>query len=78
PAFIIVALGITQIISWGTIVYAISVLSKPMAAELGWSQTFIFLGFSASLLVGGLVAKPAARFLEKRGGRVTMTMGSVV
>lgn len=78
PAFIIVALGITQIISWGTIVYAISVLAKPMAAELGWNQTFIFLGFSASLLVGGLVAKPAALFLEKRGGRVTMTMGSVV
>ena len=78
PAFVIVALGIAQIISWGTIVYGISVLSTPMAAELGWSQTFVFFGFSISLLVGGFVAKPVARYQEKNGGRATLTMGSVV
>jgi hypothetical protein len=78
PLFVITALGLTQIIFWGTIVYGITVLAKPMGVALGWSQTFIFFGFSLSLLVGGLAAKPVARFLERHGGRVTMAMGSVV
>jgi MFS family permease len=76
--FILTALGITQIVSYGTMLYGISVLAMPMAADLGWSSTFIYLGFSVSLLVGGIVAKPAARFLERRGGRLTLTIGSLV
>ena len=64
---ILTALGISQIITWGTIFYAISVLAKPMEAELGWSATFIFAGFSMALLVGGLVSKPVARFIDRNG-----------
>jgi hypothetical protein len=75
---IITALGITQIISWGAIFYGISVLAKPMMEELGWSFTFIFAGFSLSLLVGGIVSKPVAAFIQKRGGRLTLTLGSIV
>jgi MFS family permease len=76
--FIITALGITQIVSWGTIFYGISVLAKPMGDELGWSHTFIFVGFSVSLLVGGIISKAVGRFIERRGGRLTLTMGSLV
>ncbi|MCA0318695.1 MAG: MFS transporter [Proteobacteria bacterium] len=75
---IVTALGLTQIISWGTIFYGISVLAKPMAQELGWSMTFVFAGFSVSLLVGGIVSRPVAAFIQKRGGRVTLTLGSLV
>lgn len=75
---IVSALGITQIVSWGTIIYGISVLAKPMAEDLGWSSTFIYFGFSVSLLVGGIIAKPAANFLERRGGRLTLVLGSLV
>ena len=32
----VVALGITQIIGWGTTVYALGVLAKPIAADTGW------------------------------------------
>ncbi|MEI8147033.1 MAG: MFS transporter, partial [Alphaproteobacteria bacterium] len=45
---------------------------------LGWSLSFIFAGFSVSILLGGLLAKPSARFIERWGGRVTMTLGSLV
>ena len=76
-AVVVSALGITQIISWGAIFYGISVLAKPMAAELGWSLTFIFAGFSVSLLVAGIVSQPVARFIDKRGGRLTLTLGSL-
>lgn len=75
---IITALGLSQIITWGTIFYAISVLAKPMEAELGWSATFVFAGFSMALLVGGLVSKPVARFIERRGGRATLALGALI
>ena len=44
------ALGITQIIAWGTTLYALGVLGKPIAADTGWSQTLVF---------GGLTDRPA-------------------
>lgn len=78
PSMIVTALGIGQIISWGTIFYAISVLAGPMAAELGWSPTFVFAGFSLSLLVGGIVSTAVAGFIRRRGGRLTLALGSLV
>lgn len=75
-AAVVTALGITQIISWGTIYYTISVLAKPMARDLGFSLTFIFLGFSLMLLLGGLLAPWTSRFQDRYGGRATMVVGS--
>lgn len=77
-AGLVTALGITQIISWGAVFYAISVLARPIAAETGWSSALVYGGFSLSLLAGGLVARPVGRFLDHAGGRVAMTLGSVV
>ncbi|MBL8573962.1 MAG: MFS transporter [Hyphomicrobiaceae bacterium] len=73
---IVTALGITQIISWGAIFYAISVLAAPIAADTGWSGTVVYGGFSITLLAGGLIARPVGRFIDRHGGRVTMTIGS--
>ena len=36
----VVALGFTQIIAWGTTLYALGVLGKPIAADTGWSQSW--------------------------------------
>lgn len=30
-------LGVTELVSWGVLIYAFSVLVVPMRAELGWS-----------------------------------------
>jgi hypothetical protein len=50
-------LGVTQILTWGTIFYT-PVLIVPMnAAERGWSISFAMGGFSVGLLVAGLVAR---------------------
>jgi MFS family permease len=74
----IVALGFTQIISWGTTLYALGVLGKPIAADTGWSQTLVFGGLTIGLLVSGAISASVGRFLDRRGGRLAMSLGSVL
>jgi hypothetical protein len=74
----IVSLGFTQIISWGTTLYALGVLGKPIAASTGWGQTLVFGGLTVGLLVSGAVSAGIGRFLDRRGGRLAMSLGSVL
>src|SRR6266498_808394 len=48
------ALGIAQIVSWGTLFYTIAVLGGAMRTELGVSDVMLFGSFTAGLLVSGL------------------------
>lgn len=75
---IISALGLTQIIGWGTTYYALGALSTDIAATTGWSKTTIFGAFSASLLLSGLISRRTGRFVDVRGGRRAMMIGSVI
>ena len=74
----IVALGITQIIAWGTTLYALGVLGKPIANDTGWSQTIVYGGLTVGLLTSGAVSMPAGRWLDRRGGREVMSLGSLL
>src|SRR5512143_3733489 len=49
-------LGVTQILSWGTIFYTPVLIVPLIAAEHGWSMAFTMGGFSAALLIAGLIA----------------------
>lgn len=75
---VIVGLGISQIIGWGTTYYALGALSPDIAAATGWSKTLIFGGFSAALLVSGLISRWAGRFVDRQGGRKLMMAGSLL
>jgi len=72
------ALGIAQIISWGTLFYAVGVLGAAMRQELGVSELFLFSAFTAGLLVAGVFAPWAGRTIDRRGGRFVMSGGSLV
>lgn len=71
-------LGVTQIISWGTTFYAPAVFSAPIIAETGWSKTEVYGAFSASLVLGALIARRVGHFIDERGGRLAMAFGSVL
>lgn len=71
------ALALTEIVSWGILYYAFGVLVTPMQAELGWSQGLLGGGFSLALLVSALLSVPVGRWLELRGPRALMTIGSL-
>lgn len=74
---IALALAVTETVSYGVIFYAFSVFITPMEAELGWSRAQLTGAFSLSLLITGLVGVPVGYWLDKRGGRLLMTAGSI-
>jgi MFS family permease len=71
-------LGVTQILSWGTIFYTPVLIVPLIAAERGWSISFAMGGFSVALLVAGLIAPYVGRSIDRFGGHVTMTVGSLI
>jgi predicted MFS family arabinose efflux permease len=71
-------LACTQIVSWGSLYYAFSILAPHIQHELGWSTTLVFGAYSWSLLIAGLVATPIGILLDRHGGQAVMGAGSVV
>lgn len=71
-------LGVTQIISWGSIFYTPVLIVPLIAAERGWSIAFTMGGFSFGLLVAGLSAPFVGRSIDRFGGHVVMTAGSLI
>jgi hypothetical protein len=52
----VLVLGVTQILAWGAIFYPLVLTLPLIAADRGWSTTFVMGGFSLALLVAGLVS----------------------
>lgn len=75
---VIAALGITQIVGWGTTHYMPAVLAAPTATGLGLSPTAVLGAFSWGLLVAGLTARPAGRMIDRHGARIVMSLASAI
>ena len=74
---IVGVLAVTETVSWGVLYYGFAVFQVPMRAELGWSAATTAGAFSVAVLTTGLAAVPVGRWLDRRGGRGLMTLGSV-
>jgi len=71
-------LGITQILTWGSIYYTPVLILPLVAEERGWSMSFVMGGFSIGLLVAGLTSPYVGRGIDRFGGHVVMGLGSLV
>jgi MFS family permease len=71
-------LGVTQIISWGSIYYTPVLILPLVAQERGWSISFVMGGFSVGLLVAGLTSPYVGRAIDRFGGHVVMVLGSLI
>lgn len=67
-----------QVISWGSLYYAFSLFVVPMQESLGWSRPLLNGALSLGLLSTGAVAFPVGVWIDRRGGRWVMTLGSLV
>lgn len=74
----IVALGVAQIISWGTLFYTIAVLGAAMRAELGVSDTLLFGAFSGGLFVSGAASPAVGRWIDAGHARSALAAGSCI
>jgi MFS family permease len=72
------ALGVAQIVSWGTLFYTPAVLGAAMRTDLGVTDTMLFGSFTAGLFVSGIVSPYVGRQVDAHGGRRMLAGGSVV
>lgn len=70
------AMGITQILAWGSTYYLPAVLAAPIARDTGWSITSVVGGLSWGMLVAGATSPAVGRHIDRHGGRVAMTLSS--
>jgi len=75
---VITALGIAQILAWGTSFYFPAVFAGPIVADTGWSLGFVVGGTSLGLLVAGLISPQVGRIIDRRGGRPVLLASSLL
>ena len=73
----IAALGIAQIVSWGTLFYAFSFLIEPLTMAVDADRATVVGAFSLGLLASGLLSAPVGALIDRVGGRGVMTAGSL-
>lgn len=77
PASVIWALGVTQIIGYGTLYYSFSILAPGMARDFSVPIDWLFGLLSLSLLFGGLIAPKAGGWADRFGASRLMVPGSL-
>jgi MFS family permease len=75
---VVAVLSVTQVVGYGVLYYAFTVLNAPILADTGWSLEATTLAFSLGQVVAGLVGIPVGRVIDKHGPRVVMTAGSLL
>ena len=66
---VIAALGVVQILTWGSSFYLLTVLAGPISRDTGWPLQWIVGSLSVGLLVAGLVSPKVGALIDARGGR---------
>lgn len=72
------ALGVTQILAWGSSYYLPAVLAAPIARDTDWSLASVVAGLSCGLLLAGLVSPITGRLIQRHGGRPVLAAGSLL
>lgn len=78
PRHALVALCVTEVVSWGVLYYAFPVALTSITTDTGWSASATTAAFSAGLVVSALAGVPVGRWLDRFGPRRVMTAGSVL
>jgi hypothetical protein len=74
---VITALGIVQILAWGTSFYIPAVFAEPIVKDTGWSLGWVVGGTSIGLLLAGLISPQVGRIIDVRGGRPVLLASSL-
>jgi MFS family permease len=73
---IVGALSVTETVTWGIIYYGFPVFLRPMEQDLGASRVAVTAAFSIGLATSALASISVGRWLDRRGPRALMTIGS--
>jgi MFS family permease len=74
----VAGLALDQLVAWGVLYYAYTILSQPIASDLGVSRLVVAAAFSVCLLVAGWAGRRLGPFLDARGTRDALRIGALV
>jgi MFS family permease len=74
---VIAALGITQILAWGSSYYLPAVLAEPIARDTHWPLTWVVGGLSIGLVLAALVSPHVGKTIERHGGRPVLALSAL-
>ncbi|WP_417223993.1 MFS transporter [Amphritea sp.] len=71
------ALGLSQLVSWGTLYYSFPLIAEAMAAELGWRRADIYGAATLGLIASALGAYPIGAMIDRGHGRKLMVGATI-
>jgi MFS family permease len=74
---VITALGLTQILAWGSSYYLPAVLAEPIARDTGWPLSWVVGGLSLGLLMAAIVSPRVGTAIERHGGRPVLALSAI-
>jgi MFS family permease len=75
---VVSALGVTQILAWGSTFYLLAVLAPAIVRDTNWSYDWVISGVSVGLIVAGIVSPRLGRVIGEQGGRSVLAFGAVL
>jgi predicted MFS family arabinose efflux permease len=75
---VISALGLVQILTWGSSFYLPAVLAGPIAESTGWPLAWVVGGLALGLLVAALASPHVGAAIHRRGGRPVLALAAVL
>lgn len=74
----IVGLGITQIIGWGSTFYLLTILARPISADLDLSPEVAAGGMSVLMIVSAVLGPFAGQMMDLHGAKRVLAVGSII
>lgn len=75
---VVLALGTTQTLAFGSTYYLPAILALPMAEALGLGVGVVYAAFSVALLVSGLLGPMIGRRIDRLGGRDVLALSNIL
>ena len=75
---VVSAIGVAQILAWGSSYYLLAVLAGPIASDTGWPLTWIMGALSIGMLVSGLASPRIGHLIDRHGGRPVLAASAVL
>ena len=77
PGRAVLVLAVTQILTWGILIYPPVLTMPQLTAAHGWSLAFGMAGFTLGLVTSGLLSPTIGGLIDRFGGNVVMGSGAL-
>src|SRR5436305_13756651 len=77
PGRAVSVLSVTEILSWGILIYPPVLIMPRLTADCRWSLAFGMAGFSIGLVTSGMMSPTVGHLIDRHGGNSVMAAGAL-